>query len=89
MNRIRKTMSLSVAAGSLLAIAAAGGVAAAAPENAGCVGQFASTGGTTAGAGFGALISGAARFYDSFGTVIVRVEAHGERGDCPFSYPPD
>jgi hypothetical protein len=89
MNRIRKTMSFSIVAGSLLAIAAAGGVAAVAPDNAGCVGQFASTGGSTDGARFGALISGAARFYDSLGTVIVRVEAHGERGDCPFSYPPD
>jgi hypothetical protein len=88
MNRIRKT-TLSIAAGSLLAIAAAGGVAAVAPDTAGCVGQFASTGGTTDGVRFGALIRGAARFYDSIGTIIVRVEAHGERGGCPFSYPPD
>ena len=89
MNRIRKTIVLSIVTGGLLAAAAAGTAAAAAPDDAGCVGVFASTGGTTDGARFGALISGAARFYDPFGTVIVSFEAHGERGSCPFTYPPN
>jgi hypothetical protein len=79
---------LSIVTGGLLAAAAAGPVAAVAPDNAGCVGQFASTGGTTDGAGFGALISGAAKARHPFGATTVSYEAHSDRANCAFTYPP-
>jgi hypothetical protein len=89
MNRIRKTVSLSLAAGSFVAIAAASSVAAVAPENGGCVGQFASTGGTTDGRLYGALVSGAVEARHPFGATTVSYLAHSDRADCAFTYPPD
>jgi hypothetical protein len=88
MNRIRRTIVLSIVTGGLFAAAAAGPVAAVAPDNAGCVGQFASTGGTTAGAGFGELLSGAAKARHPLGANIVRIEAHSHFPNCAFTYPP-
>ena len=89
MNRLRQGLAVSVVAGALLAVAIVGPVAAVAPENAGCVGQFASTGGTTDGADFGALIRGAAKFRHPFGASTVSYEAHSpDRADCAFTYPP-
>jgi hypothetical protein len=83
MNRIRSIFALPIVAGGLLVLVAAGPVAAVAPDEAGCVGQYASTGGTTAGADFGALISGFALMPGPFGTVVA-IEAHGDPSACPF-----
>ena len=83
MNRIRRTLGVPMAAPALLAVAAAGPVAAVAPDTAGCAGQYASTGGSTAGADFGVLISGFALLPGPFGEVVA-VEAQGDPSSCPF-----
>jgi hypothetical protein len=81
-----KTLVSTILAAALLALVAAGPVAAAAPDEAGCVGQYASTGGTSGGSDFAAVIRGFAQLPGPFGTVVA-IEAHGERSLCPFTYP--
>jgi hypothetical protein len=82
MTRIRSTLTLPIVAGALLALVAAAPAAAVSPDTAGCVGQFASTGGTSG--GFGAVISGFARLPGPFGTDAVMLEAHSDRSECLF-----
>jgi hypothetical protein len=87
MKLTHRTLVSTITAAALLAFVAAG-PAAAAPEQAGCVGQYASTGGTSAGADFGAGISSLAQLPGPFGTVVA-IEARSERNACPFTYPGD
>jgi hypothetical protein len=85
MNRMRRTLVLSILAAALLGVAASP-VSAAAPQEPGCVGQYASTGGTSGGADFAAVIRGFAQLPGPFG-MVVAIEAHGDRSACPFTYP--
>jgi hypothetical protein len=84
MNRMRRTLLLPILAAALLAVAASP-VSGAAPQEPGCVGQYASTGGTSGGADFAAVIRGFAQLPGPFGTVVA-IEAHGNRNACPFTY---
>jgi len=66
-----------------------------ASDEARCVGEFASTGGTQLGPGFGVLISGRGAMPrpDQFGRTIVSLEARSEQGACPIDpdlfFPPE
>jgi hypothetical protein len=55
-----------------------------ASDQARCVGEFASTGATQLGAGFGVLISGRGMIPrpDDFGRTVVSIEARSDQGAC-------